>query len=82
LLVLGHPECSSPSPDTRPALNRECHSKTAVNLKECSPKASQSISMVLVADLLSSTQDLMQTHCLILSSIAGEMKHEVKKELM
>jgi hypothetical protein len=43
LLVLGHPELSSSSTDTRPALKRECHSKTAVRLKEYSPKASPSI---------------------------------------
>jgi hypothetical protein len=42
-LVLGHPERSSFSADTRPALKRECHSETAVRLKECSPKASRSI---------------------------------------
>jgi hypothetical protein len=43
LLVLGSPERSSSSSDTRPALKRECQSKTAVRLKECSPKASQKI---------------------------------------
>jgi hypothetical protein len=36
-------------------------SKTAVQLKECSPKASESISKVSVADLLSFMQNLMQT---------------------
>jgi hypothetical protein len=46
LLVLGCPEHSSPSTDIRLALKRKCHSKTAVQLKECSPKASQSISKV------------------------------------
>jgi hypothetical protein len=45
-LVLGHPEHLSSSADTRLALKRECHSKTAVRLKERSPKASQSISRV------------------------------------
>jgi hypothetical protein len=55
-LVLGPPERSSSSADTQPALKRECHSKTAVQLKECSPKASQSISRVSVADLPSFTQ--------------------------
>jgi hypothetical protein len=39
LLVLGCPEHSSSSADTRPPLKRECHSKTAVWLKKCSPKA-------------------------------------------
>jgi hypothetical protein len=43
LLVLGHPERSSFSTDTRSVLKRECHSKTAVRLKECSPKASRNI---------------------------------------
>jgi hypothetical protein len=81
LLVLGHPNHSS-STDTRPALKRECHSKTAVCLKECSPKASKSISRASVADLLSFRQNLMQTHCLILLSITDKMKHEVKKALM
>jgi hypothetical protein len=42
LLVLGRPEHSS-STETRPALKHECHSKTAVRLKEYSPKASRSI---------------------------------------
>jgi hypothetical protein len=39
LLVVGHPERSSSSIDTRPALKLECHSKTTVHLKECSPKS-------------------------------------------
>jgi hypothetical protein len=41
LLLLGLPESSSFSADTQPALKHECHSKTAVMLKECSPKASK-----------------------------------------
>jgi hypothetical protein len=40
LLVLGCPELSSSSTDTRPALKREYHSKTAIRLQECSLKAS------------------------------------------
>jgi hypothetical protein len=40
LLVLGRPECSSSSTDTQLALKHECHSKTAGQLKECSPKTS------------------------------------------
>jgi hypothetical protein len=72
----------SSSTDTRPALKYECHSKTAVRLKECYPKASWSISTVSVADLLSFTQNLMQTHCSILPSIADKTKHEVEKTLM
>jgi hypothetical protein len=40
LMMLGRPERSSSSTDTRPALKRECHSKTAVRIKECSSKAS------------------------------------------
>jgi hypothetical protein len=76
LLVLGRPERSSSSTDTRPDLKRECHSKTSVRLKECSPKASQSISSVTVADLLSFTQNLMWTHCSILPD---KTKHEDKK---
>jgi hypothetical protein len=43
LVMLGHRERSSSAADTQPGLKRECHSKTAVRLKECSPKASQSI---------------------------------------
>jgi hypothetical protein len=39
LLVLGHPEHSSSSTDTRLVMKRECHSQTAVQLKECPPKA-------------------------------------------
>jgi hypothetical protein len=58
------------------------HSKTAVRLKECYPKASQSISKVSVADLPSFTQNMKQTRCLILPSIADRMKHEVEKSLM
>jgi hypothetical protein len=81
LLVLGRPERSSSSTDTRPALKRECHSKTAVRLKECSPRASQSISRILVADLPSFTQNSMQTRCSILPSLTDKMKHEVEKAL-
>jgi hypothetical protein len=44
LLVHYHPERSSSSTDTQPALKHKCHPKTAVQLKECSPKASRSIS--------------------------------------
>jgi hypothetical protein len=82
LLVLGGPERSSSSTDTQPALKRKCHSKTAVQLKECSPKASQGISRVLVADLLSFTQNLMQTYCSIFPSITNKTTHEVKKALV
>jgi hypothetical protein len=39
LLVLGQPEHLSSSADTQPTLKRECHSETAVRIKECSPKA-------------------------------------------
>jgi hypothetical protein len=78
LLVLGCPEHSS-STDTQPALKQELHSKIDVQIKECSPKASQSISRALVGDLLSFTQNLMQTRCSILSSITDKMKHKVKK---
>jgi hypothetical protein len=79
LLVLGHPEHSSSSTDTRLALKHGCHSKTAAWLKECYPKASQSIS---VADLPSFTQNLLQTRYSILPSIADKMKHEVEKALV
>jgi hypothetical protein len=75
LLVLGHPERSSSSTDTQPALKHECHSKTAIQLKEYSPKAS-------LADLPSFTQNLMQTSCLILRSIADKRKHKVEKALV
>jgi hypothetical protein len=40
LLVLGHPECSKSSTDNQLTLKCECHSKTAVWLEECHPKAS------------------------------------------
>jgi hypothetical protein len=82
LLVLGRPEHLSSSTDNFLALKHECHSKTALQLKECSPKASQSISRVSVGDLLSFTQNLMQTRCSILSSIANKTKHEVEKVLL
>jgi hypothetical protein len=82
LLVLCSPERSSSSTDTQPDLKRECQSKTAVQLKECSPKASQSISRVSVADVPSFTQNLMQTRCLILPSIADKTKHEVAEALV
>jgi hypothetical protein len=74
LLALGRPERLSSSTDTRPALKRECHSKTTVRLKEYSQKASRSISRVSVADLQSFTQNLMQTHCSILPSIADKTR--------
>jgi hypothetical protein len=57
LLVLGRPEYSSSSADIQLALKHECQSETTVQLKECSPKASRSISRFLMADLLSFTQD-------------------------
>jgi hypothetical protein len=63
LLVLVSPERSSSSTDTQAALKCGCHSKTSVQLKECSPKASHIISRVSVADLPSFTQNLMQTRC-------------------
>jgi hypothetical protein len=63
------------------ALKCECHAKTTVLLKECSPKASKTISSVLAVDLPSSTQDKMQKRCLILPSIADKTKHEVEKAL-
>jgi hypothetical protein len=50
LLVLGSPECSSSSTDTQPALKHEFHSETIIRLKECSPKASQNISRILVVE--------------------------------
>jgi hypothetical protein len=64
------------------AVKHECHSKTAVRLKERYPKASRSISGVSVADLLSFAQNLIQSCCSILPSIADEMKHEVEKALV
>jgi hypothetical protein len=79
LFVLRRPERSSSSTDTRPALKRECQSETAVQLKECTPEASRSISKVLVPDLPSFTQNLMQTHCSIMPSIADKTKHDVEK---
>jgi hypothetical protein len=81
LLVLGRPKRSFSS-DTRQAFKRECHSKTAVRLKECSPKASRSNSRVSVADLPRFTRNLIQPHCLILPSIADKTKHEVEKALV
>jgi hypothetical protein len=56
--------------------------KTAVRLKECSPKESQSISRVSVVDLSSFMQKLMQTCYLILPFITDKMKHEVEKTLV
>jgi hypothetical protein len=82
LLVLGYPGPLSSSTGTRPALKHECQSKTAVRLKECSPKASQSISSIMVVDLPSFMQNLMQTGCSILPSIADKTKHEVEKALV
>jgi hypothetical protein len=60
LLLRGCPECSSSSADTQLALKRECHSETTVCLKEYSPKASPSISRVLVMELLSFVENLIQ----------------------
>jgi hypothetical protein len=82
LLVLGHLEPLSSLTDTQLALKFQCHSKTIVLLKECSPKASRKISRVLVVDLLSSTQNLMQTCYLILPSITDKWNHEVEKALL
>jgi hypothetical protein len=79
LLMLGHYERSSSSIDTQPALKHECHSKITGRLKECSQKALRSISRVLVADLCSFTQNLMQARCSILPSIADNTKRKIKK---
>jgi hypothetical protein len=56
--------------------------RLTARLKECSPKASRSISRVSVADLPSFTQNLMQTHRSILLSIADKRKHEAEKALV
>jgi hypothetical protein len=82
LLVLGRPKHLSPSTNTRLALKCECYSKTTVQLKERSPKASRSISRVSVVDLASFTQNLMQTRCSILPSNADKTKHKVEKQCM
>jgi hypothetical protein len=82
LLVLGHSEHSSSSTGNQLALKCECHSKTAVWLKECSPKASRSTVRVSVANLPSFTQNLMQTRCSILPSITDKTKHEAEKALV
>jgi hypothetical protein len=75
---IDRPELSS-STDTLPAMKRECHSKTALRLKECSPKASRSISRVSVADLPSFTQNLVQTRCSIFPPIAERRNTKSKK---
>jgi hypothetical protein len=51
-------------------------------VKECSPEASQSISRVSAADLLSFTQNLMQACCSILQPIADKTRQEVGKALV
>jgi hypothetical protein len=56
LFVLGRPEHSSFSTDTRLAFKWECHSKIAVRLKECSPRASRMISRVSTSNRPSFTQ--------------------------
>jgi hypothetical protein len=58
-LVLGPPERPLSSTDTQLALKRERHSKTAVRLEECSPKASHNISRVSVANLPIFKQNLV-----------------------
>jgi hypothetical protein len=80
--VAWYPKHSSSSTDTQLALEHECHSKTTVRLKECSPKAAGRIPWVSVMDLSNFTQNLVQTYCLILASIADRTKHEVEKVLM
>jgi hypothetical protein len=47
LLVLGRPEHLSSSNDTRPALKRECHSKTTVWLNKCSQKPQDAFQIFL-----------------------------------
>jgi hypothetical protein len=73
---VGRPERSSSSTDTQLTF------KNPGVLKEFSPKASRSISRVLVADLPSFKQNLKQTHCSILPSITNRTKHEVEKALV
>jgi hypothetical protein len=81
LWVLGRPERLSSSTDTRPALKHECHSESAIRLKEYSPEASRSISTVSVVDLPTFRQNFMQTCCSILPSITDKVKHKVEKAL-
>jgi hypothetical protein len=82
LLMLGRPERLSSSTNPQLSLKHECHSKTTVRLKECFAKASRSISRFLVADLPSFVQNLVQTCCSILLSIADKRKHKFEKALM
>jgi hypothetical protein len=80
-VVLSGLEHSSSSTEPQPALKHEYNSKTAVQLKECSPQASQIISKVSVADLLCFIQNLIQKHHSILPSIADKTKHNTEKPL-
>jgi hypothetical protein len=59
--------------------NDKLFSKNINTIKECSPKASQSISGVSVMDLPNFVRNMMQTHCLILPSIADKMNPKSKK---
>jgi hypothetical protein len=63
-------------------LKRECHSKTAVLLKECSPKASQSIFKDFGSGFTELQAKIMQARCSIFPSIADKTKQEVEKALV
>jgi hypothetical protein len=71
----------SSSTDTQLALKCEYYSKTTVRLKECSPKALQSISWLLVIDLPSFSQNLIPTRCLIPPSYQIKLNTMSKKHL-
>jgi hypothetical protein len=62
LLKLSHPERLSSSIDIQQTLKRECQTKTTVQLKECSPKATQSTSSLpSIADEMK--QELKEHSC-------------------
>jgi hypothetical protein len=82
LPVLGHPECSSSSTDTRLALKHVCHSKTAVQLKEMFSKSLTKHFKGFGSGFTKLQANLMQIRCSILPSIADKTKHEVEKELV
>jgi hypothetical protein len=82
LLVLGRPECSSSSADTRPALKRECHSKHAVRLKECSPKAPSKHFKGCGTEFTELHAKLVSDTLLDFAIHRKQTKHEVEKVLL
>jgi hypothetical protein len=81
LLVLGHPECLLSSTDTQLDLKRECRSKTTVWLKIMFCKSLTKHFKGFGSGFTELPQNVMQTRCSILQSIAEKRNMTLDKHL-